>query len=51
MRVEERSKVHLRGDDGMVYHHLTPTCGFKKWRESEEEREEGVKATKWCEGQ
>ena len=39
VRVEERGKVHLRGDDGTVYHHLTPTCGSKKWREKE--REEG----------
>lgn len=53
VRVEERSKVHLReGDDGTVYHHLTPTCGSKKWRErGEREREGGVKATKWCEPQ
>lgn len=44
VRVEERSKVHLRGgDDGTVYHHLTPTCGPEKWRAG------GVKATKWCE--
>lgn len=41
VRVEEQSKVHLRGDDGMVYHHLTPTCGFKKWRISEDTRERG----------
>lgn len=34
VRVEERSKVHLwGGDDGTVYHHLTATCGSKKWRE------------------
>lgn len=50
VRVEQRSKVLLRGgDDGMVYHHLTPTCGFEKWRERMEETEGGVRATKWSE--
>lgn len=30
--------MHLRGgDDGTLYHHLTPTCrGLRKWRESGE---------------
>lgn len=33
----------------MVYHHLTPTCGFEKRRERTERREGGVRATKWSE--
>lgn len=44
VRVEEQSKVHMRGeDDGTVYYHLMPACGSKKWRES---KRGGGRATK-----
>lgn len=36
VRVEERRKVHLRaGDDGTVYHHLTPVL-VALWKERRE---------------